>query len=144
MNIFDYVDGDYIYLLSMAGDDIYINNSTIPCKGIINSKGLVNTVSSNRQADIRIISSTEILKCGDIITWDNEQWLIISEIGQKRFNHYKGIIQKCNYKIKMIFEDGIVREYPCIIDSKVFDVETNKFINTPTGKIIVLLQDNIC
>jgi hypothetical protein len=142
MNIFDYIDTDYLYLLSMAGDDVYINDNIMPCKAIINSKGLIRNTSVNGYTDLRTISSTEILKCGDIITWDNEQWLIISEIGQKRFNHYKGIIQKCNYKIKMIFEDGIVREYPCIIDSKVFDVETNKFINTPTGKIIVLLQDN--
>lgn len=139
MNLFEYIDNDYFYLLSMAGDDVYINDNTIPCKAIINSKGLNRTTS---YADLRTISSTEEIKCGDLVTWDNEQWLIISEIGQKRFNHYKGIIQKCNYKIKMIFEDGIIREFPCIIDSKVFDVETSKFINTPTGKIIVLLQEN--
>lgn len=142
MNLFEYIDDDYIYLLSMAGDDIYINDNPIPCKAIINSKGLTRNTSINEYTDLRTISSTAELKCGDLITWDDEQWLIISEIGQKRFNHYKGIIQKCNYSFKMIFTDGMVREYPCIIDSKVFDVETNKFISTPTGKIVVLLQDN--
>lgn len=137
MNNYINIEDDFAYLQSLAGDDILING-----KGFY--KAIINYLkySKERTEDIRTIASTTELKRGDIITWDNEQWLIISEIGHKRFCYYKGIIQKINYNIKFIFEDGIIREYPAIIESKIFDVESNKFINIPTGKIIVLLQDS--
>lgn len=134
MNRFINIEDDFAYLQNLAGDDILING--------VSAKALINYVKTNRDEDIRTIASMTELKRGDIITWDGEQWLIISEIGHKRFCYYKGIIQKVNYNIKFIFEDGIIREYPAIIDSKVFDVETNRFFSLPAGKVIVLLQDN--
>jgi hypothetical protein len=51
-------------------------------------------------------------------------------------------MQKENYNIKFIFEDGIIRELPAIIESKVFDLESNAFINLQTGKVIVLDNDD--
>lgn len=135
LNIFDFPQNDYLYLLSMAGDDIYINNDTMP------KKALINNLPVNRQADIRTISTTAQIKRGDLINWFNENWLIISEIGHKRYSYYKGIIQKCNYNIKFNFQ-GTIKEFPAIVDSKVFDVETNQFFSVPAGKIVVTMQSN--
>lgn len=136
MSIFDFPEQDYLYLLNNAGDDIQVNDDPQTYKA------LINNLPVNRQADIRTIASTAEIKRGDYITWDNETWLIISEIGHKRYSYYKGIIQKCNYIIKMIFADGIIREYPCIVDGQIFDVEANRYIPIPAGKVIVLMQDN--
>lgn len=136
MNIFNFPSNDYLYLLNMAGDDIYINNGTIP------KKALINNLPVNRQADIRTIATTTEIKRGDLINWDNEYWLIISEIGQKRYSYYKGIIQKCNYNIKFNFQ-GTIKEFPAIVDSKVFDTETNRFFSVPAGKIVVTMQSNV-
>ena len=135
MNMFDFPQNDYLYLLSMAGDNIYLNNDTMP------KKALINNLPVNRQADIRTISTKEEIKRGDLVNWDNEYWLIISEIGQKRYSYYKGIIQKCNYNIKFNFQ-GIIKQFPAIADSKVFDVETNQYLSVPAGKIVVTMQSN--
>ena len=135
MNIFNFPSNDYLYLLSMAGDDIYLNNDTMP------KKALINNLPVNRQADIRTISTKEEIKRGDLINWFNEYWLIISEIGQKRYTYYKGIIQKCNYDIKFNFQ-GTIKQFPAIADSKVFDVETNQYLSVPAGKIVVTMQSN--
>lgn len=135
MNIFDFPQKDYLYLLSMAGDDIYLNNDTMP------KKALINNLPVNRQADIRTISTTTEIKRGDLVNWDGGNWLIISDIGHKRYSYYKGIIQKCNYNIKFNFQ-GTIKEFPAIVDSKVFDVETNQFFSVPAGKIIVTMQSN--
>ncbi len=135
MNIFDFPNKDYLYLLSMAGDDIYLNNDTMP------KKALINNLSVNRQADIRTISTKEEIKRGDLINWFNENWLIISEIGHKRYTYYKGIIQKCNYNIKFNFQ-GTIKQFPCIADSKIFDIETNQYLSIPAGKIVVTLPNN--
>ncbi|SKA94441.1 Ig-like domain (group 2) [Caloramator quimbayensis] len=135
MNIFDFPQNDYFYALIMAGDNIYINNDTT------STKALISNLPVNRQADIRIVSTTAEIKRGDLINWLNEKWLIISDIGHKRYSYYKGIIQKCNYNIKFNFQ-GIVKQFPCIIDSKVFDIETNQYLSIPAGKIVVTMQDN--
>lgn len=136
MNLFDFPNNDYLYLLSMAGDDIYINNDTMP------KKALINNLPVNRQADIRTIATKEEIKRGDLINWDNEYWLIISEIGHKRYTYYKGIIQRCNYNIKFNFE-GTIKQFPAIVDSRVFDVETNQYLSIPAGKIVVTMQSNV-
>jgi len=136
LNIFNFPSNDYLYLLSMAGDDIYINNGTIP------KKALINNLPVNRQADIRTIATKEEIKRGDLVNWDNEYWLIISEIGHKRYSYYKGIIQKCNYNIKFNFE-GTIKQFPAIVDSRVFDVETNQYLSIPAGKIVVTMQSNV-
>ena len=135
MNIFDFPSNDYLYLLSMAGDDIYINNDTMP------KKALINNLPVNRQADVRTIATKEEIKRGDLINWDNENWLNISDIGHKRYTYYKGIIQKCNYNIKFNFQ-GTIKQFPAIADSKVFDVETNQYLSVPAGKIVVTMQSN--
>ncbi len=136
MNIFDFPQNDYLYLLSMAGDDIYLNNDTMP------KKALINNLPVNRQADIRTISTTAQIKRGDLINWDGGNWLIISDIGHKRYSYYKGIIQKCNYNIKFNFQ-GTIKQFPAIVDSRVFDVETNQYLSIPAGKIVVTLQSNV-
>ncbi len=136
MNIFDFPQNDYLYLLSMAGDDIYLNNDTMP------KKALINNLPVNRQADIRTISTTTEIKRGDLVNWDGGNWLIISDIGHKRYSYYKGIIQKCNYNIKFNFQ-GTIKEFPAIVDSKVFDTETNQFFSVPAGKIVVTMQDSV-
>jgi len=135
LNIFDFPQNDYLYLLSMAGDDIYINNGTIP------KKALINNLPVNRQADIRTIATKEEIKRGDLINWDGGNWLIISEIGHKRYTYYKGIIQRCNYNIKFNFQ-GTIKQFPAIVDSRVFDVETNQYLSIPAGKIVVTLPNN--
>lgn len=135
MNIFDFPNNDYLYLLSMAGDDIFINDTMSPIKA------LINNLPVNRQADIRTISTTTEIKRGDLVNWDGGNWLIISDIGHKRYSYYKGIIQKCNYNIKFNFQ-GTIKEFPAIVDSRVFDVETNQYLSIPAGKIVVTMQDN--
>jgi len=136
VNIFSFPNNDYLYLLSMAGDDIYINNGTLP------TKALINALPYDRRADMRTVSTLADIKRGDLINWDGENWLIISEIGHKKFIYRKGIIQKTNYNIKFNFT-GIIKQFSCIVDSKVFDLETNQYLTLPAGKIIVSMQSNI-
>lgn len=119
----------------MAGDDIFINDTMSPIKA------LINNLPVNRQADIRTISTTSEIKRGDLVNWDGGNWLIISEIGHKRYTYYKGIIQRCNYNIKFNFK-GTIKQFPAIVDSRVFDVETNQYLSIPAGKIVVTIQSN--
>lgn len=136
MNIFKHLDVDFAYLVNQAGDDIKINDSNTYVKALINNHKV------NKAADIKSIACLSELKRGDYITWDSEKWLILSEIGHKRFNYYKGIIQKCNSDIIFNF-NGVIKSIPAIIDSKQFDINTGQYILLPTGKVLLMVQENL-
>ncbi len=141
MNIFDFPNNDYLYLLNMAGDDIKVNNNPETKKGIINN---VNSSVSLRFNNVKSIITNASIKRGDIITvfWKNyntEKWLALSDNLKNRYT--KVIMQKCNYDIKFNFE-GIIKEFPCIVNSKIFDIETNQYLSIPAGKIAVTLPNN--
>jgi len=123
-------------MVNLAGDTVLVN-------GVFPIRALINNTPVNRHADIKKIASVSELNRGDYITWNNDKWLIISEVAEKRFNnHYKGTMQRCNYNIKFIFSDGIVREFPAIIDSRVFNLDSNNYITTIAGKVVVTMQAN--
>ena len=141
MNIFDFPQKDYLYLLSMAGDDIKVNDNPETKKGIINNVGSSVNLRFN---NVKSIITNASIKRGDIITvfWKNyntEKWLALSDNLKNRYT--KVIMQKCNYDIKFNFQ-GTIKEFPCIVNSKIFDIETNRYVSIPAGKIVVTMQDN--
>jgi len=141
VNIFDFPNNDYLYLLNMAGDDIKINDNPETKKGIINN---VNSSVSLRFNNVKSIITNASIKRGDIITvfWKNyntEKWLALSDNLKNRYT--KVIMQKCNYDIKFNFQ-GTIKEFPCIVNSKIFDIETNRYVSIPAGKIVVTMQSN--
>lgn len=134
MNIFEFPSTGFLYMQGMAGDDIYINDSSTVYKAMINN------LPVNRQADIRNITSTTELKRGDLITWDTEKWLILSEIGHVRYTFYKGQMRKCNFNIIFNFT-GIFKTIPAIVDTKTTGINENNYYILPSGNINVYLQD---
>ena len=143
MNVFGISEHQFLYMLyfSGAGDDILINDNPEIKKGMINNV----CFSANLRFDTvkSMITNTEV-KRGDLITvklyGKTEKWLVLSDNLRSR-DYYKVIMQKCNHNIKFNFE-GTVKEFSCVADSKVFDIETNQFLSVPSGKIVVTMQDN--
>jgi len=129
--------------MSGAGDDIKINDNPETKKGIINNVGF----SANLRFDnVKSMITNASIKRGDIVTvfWKNyntEKWLVLSDNLRNR-DYTKVIMQKCNYDIKFNFE-GTIKQFPAIVDSRVFDVETNQYLSIPAGKIVVTMQSNV-
>jgi len=126
----------------MAGDDIKINDNPETKKGIINNVGS----SVNLRFDnVKSMITNASIKRGDIVTvfWKNyntEKWLVLSDNLRNR-DYTKVIMQKCNYDIKFNFK-GTIKQFPAIVDSRVFDIETNQYVSIPAGKIVVTMQSN--
>lgn len=136
MNLFKHIDSDFNYIQSMAGDDILLNDNTEI------KKAIVNNLPVSSQFDLRTISSTSELDRGDCITWDSGKWLIISEIGHKRFNYYKGIMQKCNNNLTANIA-GILYRVPCIVTDRVnLNTDTSTYITTLDNEIYILVANN--
>jgi len=127
-------DTDFQYLLDSIGQDVSINSST--------SKALITNTNVEQYYDDKYISTLTSIKRGDIVDYDNQNWLIVSEVNGKRFNKYKGIMRVLEYDVNFNFS-GDIKTFPTSIDSKTFDIEQGKYISLPDGKILVTLQENI-
>jgi len=132
-NLFEPID-DFSYLLDNIGKDIQINNN--PVKAVISSTNI------NKNNDDKYISTLEPINQGDLILYNNLNWLIISEVNGQRIIKYKGIMRKCNFTIKFNFL-GNIKPFPSILETKVLDIESGQYVTLPIGKIIVMLQDNV-
>lgn len=158
MNIFntDQATKDFQFMLDNAAYDILINENV--------SKGLITSPSLNRIVDFddRYISTLDILKRGDLITYKDKPYLIISEIESMRQINYKAIMRHCNYHITIpggtelvdtgytdivgnpIYEEVEIDpiDLPIIIDNRKFSVTGDQAINVPENQIIIMLQVN--
>ncbi|MGM7635486.1 hypothetical protein [Bacillus sp. Hm123] len=150
------VDMDSIF--SVAAVDIKINDEDR--KGIITNP----KIASN---EMRHIHTLDLMKRGDVVTYDDVSFLITSETITKRHSKYKAIMQHCNFNKEipggvkeeyMRDEDGnlilddfgrpipIEVELPPvkisgIIDQDKMGINYQQFILT-TGLITLTLQDN--
>lgn len=133
-NLFEPLTDDFQYILTELGKDVLVNGN--PAKALITSIKL----KENNAVDDKYISTDIKIKAGDLVDYLNEKWLILSYyMGQAIRN--KGIMRKCNHNIKFNFE-GNIKEFPAIVESKVFDIEQDRYFSLPDGKIRVMLQNN--
>ncbi|MFD2370636.1 Ig-like domain-containing protein [Brevibacillus sp. GCM10020057] len=138
INLFQPNLDDFQYILDSFGQWITVNNQ--PVQAVITNTP-INQTSAAIDFDDKKIATLTPIKCGDNVHYNDEDWLIISEINGQRYGKYKGIMRVCDYPIKFNFE-GIVKELPTIVDGRVFDTETGQFMTLPNSKILVTLQEN--
>lgn len=97
LNLFktDQATKDFQFLLDNAAYNIFINEES--------AKALITTPTLNRVVDYddRYISTLNTIKRGDVITFNDKAFLIISEIESKQHINYKAIMRHCNYNISI-------------------------------------------
>lgn len=109
----------------------------------VDAIGFFKEIDEKQSTDLKYLFVEKgLLKQGDIINSISNTWIVTNEPICINDVYDKALVQRCNYNVKFMFEDGIVKELPSIIDSKVFDSETGKYIPVAMGKIIVMLQNN--
>ncbi|MFE4525633.1 hypothetical protein ACFRCQ_26590 [Cytobacillus firmus] len=142
---------DLEFLFNEAGQTVLINDVTT---------NVVITNPAISEYEERYIHSIEKVLQGDIVTLDNEKYLVITESISKRTGKYKALMRHCNLMIEIKnyekvkigeTEFGVpVYEYvytysdyiPSIIDNKSFSIESSAAIRVPDNQIIVVVQDN--
>ncbi|MFJ8263302.1 hypothetical protein ACIQ4I_15335 [Rummeliibacillus sp. NPDC094406] len=84
------MNNDIEFLIDTMGDTVSINDAQ--------HKALV-THSNVTNHEERYIHTLKQIKQGDLITYDNEKYLIVNETVTKRANKYKALMRHCNYSI---------------------------------------------
>lgn len=148
---------DIQFLFESTGQSVSINN--VVTQAIITNTGL----AEHEKKHIHTISP---VKMGDLITIDDENYLITSDTAIKRYGKYKAIMEHCNFtitirvvtKVLMRDENGNVIYdgggnvvwieiegepilVPSIIDQQSFTIEGNQ-LRVANNQILVTVQDN--
>ncbi|MGG0887297.1 MULTISPECIES: Ig-like domain-containing protein [Brevibacillus] len=133
VNLFQSNPDDFQYILDTLGQDVLINNRSV--------RAVISNTTLSTDVDDKKISTLTPIQRGYLVHYNDEDWLIISEVNGQRSGRYRAFMRVCDYRIKFNFT-GTVKEFPAIVDGKVFDVETGQFMTLPNSKILVTLQEN--
>ncbi len=160
MNPFAINEQDIQYLFESAGTDVLINDQTH--KAIITNSGF------NSENDERYINTLNPIHMGDLVTFNDHQYIIITESTSKRHAKYRAIMRHCNFTIKfpgeiervpVLDENGnpVLDKYgrpvyeeiegdpyfiPAIVDDKYFQVNNQFQIRVADNQIMIVVQDN--
>lgn len=151
MNSFAFDTSDFQFLLNTVGETVTIDN--------IKQKAIVNNAKIGDYED-KYIHTLEPIRHGNLIVYNGENYLIISETVTQRYGKYKALMRHCNYTIQIqiteqritgynpwgepIYETIVVGEIfiPAIIDKYAFKVDDPAPIRVSDKQIIVTIQNN--
>ncbi|WP_414852368.1 hypothetical protein [Brevibacillus sp. IT-7CA2] len=85
INLFVSNKEDFQFILDHLGKDVLINNQ--PVKAAISNSPLSTDV------DDKIISTLAAISRGDIVHYNNEDWIILSEVNGQRYGRYRAYIR---------------------------------------------------
>ncbi|SFM46930.1 hypothetical protein [Salibacterium qingdaonense] len=149
----DNIQKDYNKMLSYFGEDVQQDGDTL--HAIITQYSR----SPNREYDEYMISSSQKISRGDLITYHESNWLVVSEIKYNGYE-YVGFIRHCNYtnEIKVgetrevtgtdsmgrpIFETTPeYAEVKGIIESNSFSIDQTSGLKIPANESVLTVQDN--
>lgn len=160
MNPFQINAQDIQYLFDSAGIDITVNDKKQ--KAIITNSGFVN------ENDERYISTLLPIHMGDLVRFNGEIYIIITETIGKRHAKYRAVMRHCNFIVSVPGEirseylhdengdpvmgpdgrpviikiEGDPIHVPSIIDNKYFQVNNQFQMRVADNQIVMIIQDN--
>lgn len=137
LNLFNIDDeSNFIYMLEAAGRNVTVNNSSAPIKALITNSKLETNY------DDRYVSTLEGLQRGDLIDYNNKKYMIISEVNDRRYGHYKGVIRHLPHEI-VFNHDCRFQSISCYIDNGSPSLASGQVLTLIDDKITVYLPINI-
>jgi len=122
-----YSEHEEVYLFYCNLKDVKVNS--------VDKKVLIEEITDKISVlDEKIIVSDFIISQCDLIEYQARQWLVISEISNVGYS-YISRIRKCRelkYNNKIIYG---------LVDSKVFDIDENKYFNLVDNQILITIGD---
>lgn len=149
--MFSHNEDDLQFLFESAGQLVLVNGT---------EKQVILTNSTLPENEERYIHSIERVLQGDLVVFDNENYLTISESISKRYGKFKAKLRHCNFLVRVKgeitkefvgytqFNEPVYREIegepyfvPAIVDYKSFAIEGSQIL-VPENDIHILVQDN--
>jgi len=125
---------DFEFIQSQIGTDIYINRSVTPTRVVITNTNL------NSGYDDKKITSLSPIHRGDIVVYEGNKYMLISEINTERYNKYKGIIRRLPQTIIVNSSCRFIH-VDCYITVGDLGVTSGKVITVADGSINVFTNN---
>ena len=124
----------YNTMLTMFSKDFTINN--------IIKQGLLKEINdTNSSIDEKYLLTDTELSQGNIIKYNNMNYMIITKNENINNIYNKYTIRKCPYNVNFVI-GGIINAIPSIIETKTLDLSSSQYIVLPDGKIVVTIERN--
>jgi len=124
---------------SLSYEEINLNDSTETSPVHIVANGKVPTIKSI------IMYPGLTIHAGDKVAQDNgDQWLCLHVEDNSLYQ--KGKIEKCNFNLKWINQDGYIQTLPSILYFNArsnFGTEEDKVMNLPAGRRQIIVSKNV-
>lgn len=127
---------DFEFLLSQVGNDVVINESFTTTRAIITNTNL------EQNYDDKKISSLSSLQRGDIVDYNGQRFMIVSEQSTKRYNKFKGIMRLLPHTI-IINSQCRFYALDCYITVGNLGVTSGQVISIADGTIQVNFSNRI-
>jgi hypothetical protein len=152
MNPFEIGASDIEFLIDVAGQTVKIND--------VEQKAIITNAKISDYED-RYIHTLQPIQRGNLIEYNREHYLVISETVTQRYGKYKALMRHCNYEIVIegqevceivsyndfgepIYECHTTESIsvPAIVDTYAFKVDDFAPIRVPEKQIVVIVQEN--
>lgn len=132
-NVNDSSLADFEHLLLVIGKDILLNGQTV--------RALITNTNLEQNYDDKKISSLDPLKRGDLIEYDGNTFMIVSEEAGIRYNKWKGIMRLLPYTITFN-ASCVFYSVPTYIQAQSLGVQDGQVMTLAEGKLYVNIPDN--
>lgn len=124
---------DFEFLLNQIGSDVVINQAAMPVRAVITNTNLEQIYDDKK------IATMLPLQRGDIVVYNGNKYMIISEANEKRYNKFKGIMRRLSHQIVV---NSACRFYPldCYINTINLNVINGQVLSMPDGEINVYIS----
>lgn len=137
-NLVDNIDNNIDFLLYEIGINIKVNR-------VIKRAIIIDDKTKPNDFDTKIIVTNFQLNQGDLVHYDNMDWLIVGEVDTSK-NTYRAKMNKCNFTINFPISGTYPFNYavPVIPTRGSFSVTNGTYINLPDGEVYVTCRaDNV-
>jgi len=121
--------------------------NTVLIKGVSQDVQIVDENAINKQPNKKCILSkpNETFSIGDMVTWNNNKWLIIN-IDEDKTIYTTGIIEKCSSSLTLN-KNHILSQVPYITLTQSvltnMGVEQTKYLSVQSDEVIIIVANNV-
>jgi len=152
MNRFQIDISDIEFLLDSAGQTVKVND--------VEQKAIITNAKIGDYED-KYIHTLQPIQRGNLVNYNQEHYLVISESITQRYGKYKALMRHCNYTIEIegqeVCEIVSYNDFgepiydchptesihvPAIIDKYTFKIDDFAPIRVPEKQIVVIVQEN--
>ncbi|GIP52213.1 Ig-like domain-containing protein [Paenibacillus vini] len=128
INLFDNGTDDFQFLLDQMGSDVTIRDNQV--------RALITNTNLEQNYDDKKITSLSPFSRGDIVVYNGKKYLVISEVNEKRYNKFKGIMRFLPHTI-IVNSESLFYTLDCYINTTDLGITTGKVLTLADGEIIV-------